>query len=144
MECYHLNIHNLIFTRPLDVKWTVFNSVLGYTSFSWMDQIFIVMGYRNWPPYSLPWSGWYCYPAQHELCRSSRSHLQPLAAMPAGTMSALPDSSTNHDSTDHISGQFLFYHDHNLKKSMVKLAFSMPYTTVRPHLSHCSFSVVFA
>ena len=25
--------------------------------------------YRNWPRYGLCWSGWYCNPAQHELCR---------------------------------------------------------------------------
>ena len=31
----------------------------------------IVHGYRNWPRYGLRWSGWYCNPAQHELCRPS-------------------------------------------------------------------------
>ena len=35
------------------------------------------------------------------------------AAAPAGTTSAVPDCSTNPDSADRISGQFLFYHDHN-------------------------------
>ena len=76
--------------------------------------------YRNWPRYGLCWSGWYCNPEQHELCR------------PAGTTSAVPDCSTNHDSADHISGQFLFYHDHNLQK-VGKLAFSTSCTAVRPH-----------
>ena len=28
--------------------------------------------YRNWPQYGLRWSGWYCNPEQHELCRPSR------------------------------------------------------------------------
>ena len=27
--------------------------------------------YRNWPRYGLHWSGWYCNPEQHELCRPS-------------------------------------------------------------------------
>ena len=36
------------------------------------------------------------------------------AAVPAGTTSAMPDSSTNHDNADRISGQFLFYHDHRV------------------------------
>ena len=41
-------------------------------------------------------------------------------AAPAG-MSAVPDSSTNHDSADNISGQFLFYHDHQVKKKYWKV-----------------------
>ena len=45
------------------------------------------------------------------------------AAAPAGTTSAVPDSSTNHDSTDCISGQCLFYHDHNFIKSKGNLRF---------------------
>ena len=32
---------------------------------------FTGFGYRNWPWYGLRWSGWYCNPAQHELCRPS-------------------------------------------------------------------------
>ena len=28
--------------------------------------------YRNWPRYGLRWSGWYCNPEQHELCRPLR------------------------------------------------------------------------
>ena len=31
-----------------------------------------VPDYRNWPRYGLRWSGWYCNPEQHELCRPSR------------------------------------------------------------------------
>ena len=48
---------------------------------------------------------------------------RPLAAAPAGTTSAVPDCSTNHDSADRISGQFLFYHDHNFTKSKGNLRF---------------------
>ena len=40
----------------------------------------------------------------------------------------VPDSSTNHDSTDRISGQFIFYHDQQWK-----LAFSTSCTALRPH-----------
>ena len=81
-----------------------------------------IVYYRNWPWYGLRWSGWYCNPAQHELCRPSCGHLQPRR-----TTSAVPDCSTNHNSADHISGQFLFYHDHNFTKSKRNLHF--------PHLA---------
>ena len=27
-----------------------------------------MISFRNWPRYGLHWSGWYCNPAQHELC----------------------------------------------------------------------------
>ena len=37
----------------------------------------IVVNYRNWPRYGLRWSGWYCNPAQHELCRPLRGRLRP-------------------------------------------------------------------
>ena len=40
-----------------------------------------------------------------------------------GTTSAVPDGSTTHDSADRISGQFLFYHDHNFTKSKGNLRF---------------------
>ena len=45
------------------------------------------------------------------------------AATPAVTMSAVLDSSTNHDNADRLSGQFLFYHDHNFTKSKGYLHF---------------------
>ena len=48
---------------------------------------------------------------------------RPLADAPAGTTCTVPDSSTNHDSTDRISGQFLFYHDHHFIKSKENLRF---------------------
>ena len=51
---------------------------------------------------------------------------RPLAAAPAGTTSAVQDSSANHDSTDCISGQFLFYHDHHFIESKENLHFRRP------------------
>ena len=45
------------------------------------------------------------------------------AAAPARTTSALPDCSTNHDSADRLSGQFLFSHNHNFTKSKGNLRF---------------------
>ena len=60
--------------------------------------------------------GWYSYP--HSTSCAGRC-----VAAPAGTTSAVPDSSTNHDSVDCISGQFLFYHDHNFIKSKGNLCF---------------------
>ena len=74
----------------------------------------VVDGYRNWLGYGLRWSGWYCNPAQHELCQPSRGR-------PARVL--WPDCITNHDSADRISGQFLFYHDHNFTKSKGNLHF---------------------
>ena len=35
-----------------------------------------IFRYRNWPRYGLRCRGWYCYPAQHELCRPSRGRLR--------------------------------------------------------------------
>ena len=55
--------------------------------------------------------------------RNSTSCAGRRAAAPAGTTSAVPDCSTNHDSADRISGQFLFYHDHNFTKSNGNLRF---------------------
>ena len=51
---------------------------------------------------------------------SCAGRLGPLAA---GTTSALPDFSTNYNTTKHISGQILFYHDHNFTKSKGNLCF---------------------
>ena len=64
--------------------------------------------------------------------RHSTSSAGRRAAAPAGTTSAVPDSSTNHDSADHISGQFLFYHDHNFTKSKGNKTFSTSCTAVCP------------
>ena len=55
--------------------------------------------------------------------RHSTSCAGRRAAAPAGTTSAVPDGSTTHDSADRISGQFLFYHDHNFTKSKGNLRF---------------------
>ena len=54
------------------------------------------------------------------------------AAAPAGTTSAVPDCSTNHDSADRISGQFLFYHDHNLQKVRETCVFDVLYRCSSP------------
>ena len=50
----------------------------------------------------------------------------------AGTTSAVPDCSTNHDSADRISGQFLFYHDHNLQKVRETCVFDVLYRCSSP------------
>ena len=55
--------------------------------------------------------------------RHSTSCAGRRAAAPAGTTSAVLDCSINHDSADRISGQFLFYHDHNFTKSKGILRF---------------------
>ena len=57
--------------------------------------------------------------------QSGIARVVPAVARPlvAGTASAVPDCSTNHDSADRISGQFLFYHDHNFTKSKGNLHF---------------------
>ena len=82
--------------------------------------------YRNWPRYGLRWSGWYCNREQHELCRSSRGRLRPAQRV------AAPDCSTSHDSADRISGQFLFYHDHNLQKVRETCVFDVLYRCLSP------------
>ena len=84
-----------------------------------------MVNYRNWPRYGLRWSGWYCHKAQHELCRPCRPAqlVLCLMAVPAGTTRAVPYGSTTHSSADRISGQFLFYHDHNFTKSKGNLRF---------------------
>ena len=46
---------------------------------------------------------------------------------------AIRDCSTNQDSADRISGQFLFYHDHNFTERKGNLHFSTSCTAVRPH-----------
>ena len=51
---------------------------------------------------------------RHSTCGASRC-----VAAPAGT-SAVPDNSTNHNSADNISGQFLFYRDHQVKKKVLE------------------------
>ena len=57
--------------------------------------------------------------------QSGTARVVPAVARPlaAGTTSAVPDCSTHHDSADRISGQFLFYHDHNVTKSNGNLRF---------------------
>ena len=55
--------------------------------------------------------------------RHSSSCTGRRVAVLAGTTSAVPDSSTNYDSADRISGQFLFYHDHHFIKSKENFRF---------------------
>ena len=43
----------------------------------WCIYASLGLNYRNWPRYGLRWSGWYCNPEQHELCRPSRGLLRP-------------------------------------------------------------------
>ena len=69
--------------------------VLGGSGSAFLVGSVLITGYRNWPRYGLRRSGWYCNPAQH------------------------------HDSADRISGQFLFYHDHNFSKSKGNLRFQL-------------------
>ena len=58
------------------------------------------------------------------------------SARNTGTTSAVTDCSTNHDSADRITGQFLFYHDHNLQKVRETCVFDVLY--------RCSSSSAFA
>ena len=44
--------------------------------------------YRNWLRYGLRWSGWYCNPAQHELCRPSCGRLRVLCRISVPTTKA--------------------------------------------------------
>ena len=64
--------------------------------------------------------------------RNSTSCAGRRAAAPAGTTSAVPHCSTNHDSADRISGQFLFYHDHNLQKVRETCVFDFLYRCSSP------------
>ena len=66
--------------------------------------------------------------------QSGTARVVPAVARPlaAGTTSAVPDCSTNHDSADRISGQFLFYHDHNLQKVRETCVFDVLYRCSSP------------
>ena len=55
-----------------------------------------------------------------------------VAAAPAGTRSAVPDCSTDHDSADRKSGQSLIYHDHNLQKVRETCVFDVLYRCSSP------------
>ena len=48
----------------------------GHTS-GFFYRVVIVIEYRNWLRYGLCCCGWYCNPAQHELCRPLRGRLRP-------------------------------------------------------------------
>ena len=111
--------------------------------------------YPSWPTECLLWENWPSYKSttlyQHcinitigidhdRVCagvvgtaiRNSTSCAGRRAAAPAGTTSAVPDCSTNHDSADRISGQFLFYHDHNLQKVRETCVFDVLYRCSSP------------
>ena len=45
---------------------------MSYHTILWNTRQCKITHYRNWPRYGLRWSGWYCNPEQHELCRTSR------------------------------------------------------------------------
>ena len=64
--------------------------------------------------------------------RNSTSCAGRRAATQAGTTSAVPDCSTNHDSADRISRQFLFYCDHNLQKVRETCVFDFLYRCSSP------------
>ena len=61
---------------PLSVSWAMMN-VECYNCKHFVFIFWQGVDYRNWPRYGLCWSGWYCNPEQHELCRPSRGRLRP-------------------------------------------------------------------
>ena len=75
----------------------------------WKHRYTITWGYRNWPRYGLRWSG-LCWHSRHSTSGAGRR------AAACGRTGRLHEccagsGSTNHDSADHMSGQFLFYHE---------------------------------
>ena len=109
----------LMHIEALEISFFI-SSKVKETHRSWLAG----RGYRNWPRYGLRWSGWYCSPAQHELCRPSRAgqhneccaglQYQPRQRRPyKWSISILPRSQFN--------------------KKHGKLAFSTFCTAIRPH-----------
>ena len=74
--------------------------------------------YRNWPRYSLGWSGWYCNPAQHKLCRHNEC---------CAGLQYQPWQGRRYKWSISILPRSQFY------KKQGKLAFSTSCTSVRPH-----------
>ena len=62
--------------------------------------------YRNWPRYGLRWSG-LCWHSRHSTSGAGRR----AAACGRLHECCAGSGSTNHDSADRMSGQFLFYHE---------------------------------
>ena len=69
---------------------------------------FYVENYWNWPRYGLRCRGLCCHIGTTLV---GPAGARSLAAAPAGPTSLCPCGSTNHDSADRMSGQFLFYHE---------------------------------
>ena len=67
---------------------------------------YTVNGYRNWPRYGLRWSG-LCWHSRHSTSGAGRR----AAACGLLHECCTGNGSTNHDSADRMSGQFLFYHE---------------------------------
>ena len=86
----------------------------------------IVVEYRNWPRYGLRWSGGYCNPAQHELCRPSRGRAGRHNECCAG-LQYPPRQRRPYKWSISILPRSQFY------KKQGKLAFSTFCTAVRPH-----------
>ena len=70
---------------------------------------FLCKCYRNWPRYVLRWSG-LCWHSRHSTSGAGR---RAAACGRAGRLHecCAGSGSTNHDSGDRMSGQFLFYHE---------------------------------
>ena len=68
-----------------------------------------VQNYRNWPRYGLRWSGLCCHSRHSTSGPAVARPCRPAHECCAGS------GSTNHDSADRMSGQFLFYHENEAK-----------------------------
>ena len=66
--------------------------------------------YRNWPRYALRWNGLCCH-SWHSTSEAGRRTAACVRASRPHECCA-GSGSTNHDSADRMSGQFLFYHEH--------------------------------
>ena len=93
---------------------------------AWGKWCIAVVYYRNWPRYGLRWSGWYCNPAQHELCRPSRGRASRHNECCAG-LQYQPRQRRPYKWSISILPQSQFY------KKQGKLAFSTSCTALRPH-----------
>ena len=67
------------------------------------------MCYRNWPRYGLRWSGLCCHSRHSTSGAGRRAAAGGRADRPHERCAG--SGSTNHDSADHMSGQFLFDHE---------------------------------
>ena len=111
LECYELT----------HISWL---STPG--NYAWVNRHCYPIGYRNWPRYGLRWSGGYCNPAQHELCRPSRGRAGRHNECCAG-LQYPPRQRRPYKWSISILPRSQFY------KKQGKLAFSTSCTAVRPH-----------